>query len=133
MSYKSYTASPVSIIFISRLTLPVGRLELPLKLVWLSSFFLIIGGGGTVTSAVAMMIITDATNEKCRSVSQNRNLANDVECLQDRQIRSKIFFYGQACLIVAEYTGPALGTALMAKSLWLPLVLGLSKLLNFHL
>ncbi|KAF4869877.1 MFS efflux pump atnC [Colletotrichum siamense] len=80
-------------------------LELPLKLVWLSSFFLVIGGGSTVTGAVAMMIITDASPEK---------------------YRSNIFFYAQAALIVAELIGPAIGSALMTYSLWHPLLLGLA-------
>lgn len=48
------------------LTVITGWLESPLKLVWLSSFFLLIGGGSTVTGAVAMMIITDASPEKYR-------------------------------------------------------------------
>lgn len=43
-----------------------GWFELPLKLMWLSSFFLIIGGGSTVTGAVAMMVITDASPEAYR-------------------------------------------------------------------
>lgn len=116
----------------SKLTLLVGWLELPLKLVWLSSFFLIIGGGGTVTGAVAMMIITDATNEKSRSVVRNENVEIEAECSQVRQSRSNIFFYAQASLIVAELAGPALGSALMANSLWLPLLLGLGKILDFH-
>ncbi|CAI0650439.1 unnamed protein product [Colletotrichum noveboracense] len=53
-------------------------LELPLKLVWLSSCFLLIRGGSTVTGAVAMMIITDASPEK---------------------YRSNVFFYAQAALM----------------------------------
>ena len=48
------------------LTIITAWLELPLRLVWLSSFFLVIGGGSTVTGAVAMMIITDASPEKYR-------------------------------------------------------------------
>ncbi|KAI8238806.1 MFS efflux pump atnC [Colletotrichum sp. SAR 10_98] len=44
----------------------ISWLELPLRLVWLSSFFLVVGGGSTVTGAVAMMIITDASPEKYR-------------------------------------------------------------------
>ncbi|KAF3811975.1 Efflux pump ustT [Colletotrichum gloeosporioides] len=83
----------------------ISWLELPLKLVWLSSFFLVIGGGSTVTGAVAMMIITDASPEK---------------------YRSNIFFYAQAALIVAELIGPAIGSALMTNSLWFPLLLGLA-------
>ncbi|KAK1848599.1 MFS multidrug transporter [Colletotrichum chrysophilum] len=82
-------------------------LELPLKLVWLSSCFLLIGGGSTVTGAVAMMIITDASPEK---------------------YRSNVFFYAQAALIVAELIGPAIGSALMTHSLWHPLLLGLAVL-----
>ncbi|KAK1978314.1 major facilitator superfamily domain-containing protein [Colletotrichum cereale] len=84
--------------------LSVCWLELPLRLVWLSSLFLIIGGGSTVTGAVSMMIITDVSPEK---------------------YRSNIFFYSQAALIVAELTGPVIGSALMANSLWLPLIIGL--------
>ncbi|KAF0325165.1 MFS multidrug transporter [Colletotrichum asianum] len=83
----------------------ISWLELPLRLVWLSSFFLVVGGGSTVTGAVAMMIITDASPEK---------------------YRSNIFFYAQAALIVAELIGPAIGSALMANSLWSPLLLGLA-------
>ncbi|KAG8166864.1 hypothetical protein KVR01_002553 [Diaporthe batatas] len=78
-------------------------LELPLRPMWLSSIFLIIGGGSTVTGAVCMMIITDSSPEK---------------------YRSNVFFYSQAALIVAELAGPATGSFLMAKSLWLPLLLG---------
>ncbi|KAF4828414.1 MFS efflux pump atnC [Colletotrichum tropicale] len=89
------------------LTITTAWLELPLKLVWLSSFFLVIGGGSTVTGAVAMMIITDVSPEK---------------------YRSNIFFYAQAALIVAELMGPAIGSALMTHSLWHPLLLGLGTI-----
>ncbi|KAK2009233.1 MFS general substrate transporter [Colletotrichum eremochloae] len=80
-------------------------MELPLRIVWLSSAFLVIGGGSTVTGAVSMMIITDASPEK---------------------YRSNIFFYAQAALIVAELLGPAIGSFLMTVSLWHPLLLGLA-------
>ncbi|KAF4506574.1 hypothetical protein G6O67_006643 [Ophiocordyceps sinensis] len=80
-------------------------LELPLQLTWLSSLFLVIGGGGTVTSAVSMMVLTDSTSE---------------------DNRSRVFFLGQAVLIVSEIIGPALSSATMEKSLWLPLSIALA-------
>jgi MFS family permease len=80
-------------------------MDLPLKLTWLSSSFLVIGGGGTVTMAACLMVVTD--------VSPEHN-------------RSKIFFICQAASLVAEITGPAIGSITMEKfGVWPPVLVGL--------
>lgn len=60
------TQMSFELLAIMLLTIITGWLELPLKLVWLSSCFLLIGGGSTATGAVAMMIITNASPKKYR-------------------------------------------------------------------
>ncbi|POR33116.1 MFS general substrate transporter [Tolypocladium paradoxum] len=80
-------------------------LELPLRLIWISSLFTIVGGGGTVASSVCMMVLTDSTTE---------------------ENRSQVFFQTNAVLIVSELIGPALSTLMMQNSVWLPLLFALA-------
>ncbi|KAL5041272.1 hypothetical protein BDW71DRAFT_201512 [Aspergillus fruticulosus] len=75
---------------------------LPIQVIWLSSTFLLIGGGSNVAASVSMMIITDSTPE----------------------IRwSQVFMYFNAAVIVAELISPPIGSFLMKRSLWVPLLL----------
>ncbi|KAJ5971438.1 MFS general substrate transporter [Penicillium vulpinum] len=77
-------------------------LGLPIKAIWLSSLSLIIGGGSNVAASVSMMVITDSTPEIKRS---------------------QIFMYFNAVVIIAEIISPPIGSLLMKKSLWVPLLL----------
>ncbi|KAH8150986.1 uncharacterized protein LAJ45_05169 [Morchella importuna] len=78
---------------------------LPIKLTWLSSLFYTLGGGASVGSALILMIIADVTPAAQRST---------------------LFFHLQACVLLSELVAPLLGSLLMSRNVWIPLLAGLA-------
>ncbi|TGO27295.1 hypothetical protein BPAE_0044g00300 [Botrytis paeoniae] len=80
---------------------------LPLRLIWLSPIFTVIGGGPSVGSMAFFAIASDITPEAKRT---------------------NIFFLAAATDLVAQLIAPSLAALLMAKSPWIPILLGISFL-----
>ncbi|KAF7954343.1 hypothetical protein EAE96_005468 [Botrytis aclada] len=81
---------------------------LPLRLIWLSPIFTVIGGGQSVGSMAYFAIASDITPEAKRT---------------------NIFFLAAATDLVAQLVAPSLAAVLMAKSPWIPVLLGISFLI----
>ncbi|KAH0603176.1 uncharacterized protein H6S33_008180 [Morchella sextelata] len=79
--------------------------SLPIKLTWLSSLFYTLGGGASVGSALILMIIADVTPAAQRST---------------------LFFHLQASVLLSELVAPLLGSLLMSRNVWIPLLAGLA-------
>ncbi|KAF7933703.1 uncharacterized protein EAE98_003412 [Botrytis deweyae] len=80
---------------------------LPLRLTWLGPIFTVIGGGPSVGSMAFFAIVSDITSEAKRT---------------------NIFFLAAATDLVAQLIAPSLAALLMAKSPWIPILLGISFL-----
>lgn len=78
---------------------------LPLRLIWLGPIFTIIGGGPSVGGMAFFAIASDTTTEAKRT---------------------HIFFLAAAADLVAQLIAPSLAAVLMAKSPWIPILLGIS-------
>lgn len=76
---------------------------IPLRAIWADVVFTFIGGGDSVTLMVFYATISDITTE---------------------ENRSNIFLLGTCSGLLAELIGPSVASALMAKSPWLPFLLG---------
>jgi hypothetical protein len=79
-------------------------MDLPIRLIWISSVFLIIGGGSTVTNAVLTMVLTDAT---------------------PTLMRSRVFLYFTASNLASEMVAPPIASYFIDKDVWIPLSIGL--------
>ncbi|KAK2848563.1 hypothetical protein FQN49_005599, partial [Arthroderma sp. PD_2] len=77
---------------------------IPLRLIWVGSFFAFVGGGPGVTNAMIMTMVADVIDE-----------AN----------RSTVYFQTSLAGVVAQLLAPAIGSALMMKTgPWIPYYFG---------
>ncbi|KAH6722247.1 major facilitator superfamily domain-containing protein [Leptodontidium sp. 2 PMI_412] len=76
---------------------------IPLRAIWADVIFTFIGGGDAVTLMVFYATISDITTE---------------------ENRSNIFLLGTCAGLLAELIGPSIASTLMAKSPWLPFLMG---------
>ncbi|KAH6648823.1 major facilitator superfamily domain-containing protein [Truncatella angustata] len=83
----------------------LGVLHLSLRSVWASSLFFLICGGPTIATTMLTTIVADVVPSDFRSTA---------------------FFYRFCADLVAELVAPPVASALMAKSLWSPLLLALA-------
>ncbi|KAF7898350.1 hypothetical protein EAF00_004796 [Botryotinia globosa] len=81
---------------------------LPLRLTWLGPIFTVIGGGGGGPSVGGMAFFA---------------IASDIT---PEAKRTNIFFLAAATDLVAQLIAPSLAALLMAKSPWIPILLGIS-------
>jgi len=78
------------------------------RLLWLTPVFMLIGGGEVVGGMMFYAIGSDVTPQAKRA---------------------NVFLMGGGCTLLAEILAPSIASILMAKSPWIPLIIGISTLI----
>lgn len=97
---------------------------LPLRLIWLGPIFTIIGGGPSVGGMAFFAIASDTTTEAKRY--DCIPIPDIMILVHANGLRTHIFFLAAAADLVAQLIAPSLAAVLMAKSPWIPILLGIS-------
>lgn len=97
---------------------------LPLRLTWLGPIFTVIGGGPSVGGMAFFAIASDITPEAKRYLYIR--LPDRIFSAYTNKLRTNVFFLAAATDLVAQLIAPSLAALLMAKSPWIPILLGIS-------